>query len=489
MAKRSVNKIKEEFAKKTGTKWGDEIEFAKDQVYEGDFPKTKKRYFIIYDSFTASIEEAYYWVMNSFKYDLGMGDIEKITDLFSASEHSTFFGVAQQRVGIQQDKVSQFLGSIGKMIKDMFQIVRELRIIDERLELYYRSKKMNDFDYDNKKWEEERNPESESNHEISVKGLYVDMAEGGAKNPASVFGLAQQLQYTTLPDLFFSIHPANDREVTEMVDGLEFNKNVKWVLKRKLVSYLKWKKHTYKELLSRKKFQVRYLRQHWNTIRMYISWVKPYLKNIQRMRNDSSKNDSAELVSVFEGSLAEIEIVSKYFPVDNKHVMSCVSTHFEYRTSPQMNYTGEGYQRAPLHLGEIKITMRSYGWTQEELDQYRQIRQMEDLELALEVEQSLKDAMDALGGDVEKYLKEAEQEIEPPAKGDEEEPEKPGLLDPFKDIWDGFVEPFRSLKPKKKEKKEDPDLGPERSKAIGENKMKMWLTYKNFKKAHRMIQW
>ena len=62
--------------------------------------------------------------------------IDKITDTFSASENSSFFGTSQQRVGLQQDKVSQYLATIGKMIKELFQLVRELRIIDERLGYY-----------------------------------------------------------------------------------------------------------------------------------------------------------------------------------------------------------------------------------------------------------------------------------------------------------------------------------------------------------------
>ena len=175
------------------SKGKDTAEFSIDQIVEFDFPKTKQRYFLVYDSFTASIEEAYFWVHNNFIYDQGMPEIEKISDIFAATEHSTFFGVSQQRIGLQQDKVSQFMGAIGKMIKDMFQIIRELRVLDERIEIYYKSKKMkvlkkgeyvNAFKYKNKEWNEERTPETENDHEITVKGLYVDMAEGGAKNPS-----------------------------------------------------------------------------------------------------------------------------------------------------------------------------------------------------------------------------------------------------------------------------------------------------------------
>ena len=46
---------------------------------------------------------------------------------------------------------------------------------------------------------------SRESAEITLKGIWVDMVEQGAKNPASVYGMAREVQFTTLPDLFFSI--------------------------------------------------------------------------------------------------------------------------------------------------------------------------------------------------------------------------------------------------------------------------------------------
>ena len=485
---------KEEYFKKYGK---DEFEFSKNQLVTFDFPKTSKRYYLVYESFSASIEETYYWILNQLTYDQGMPEVEKITDLFAASEHSTFFNVAAQRVGLNQDKVVQYLGSVGKLIKDLFQIVRELRILDERLEMYYKSKKMKEFTYDKKKWEEQRTPGVEESNEIALKGLYVDMAEGGSKNPASVFGMSQQLQYVTLPDLFFSIHPAEEQDIPDLVDSLQFNKQVKWVLKRKLTTYLYWKRKTYHEMLNRKRFTVKYLRQHYNAIKVYISWIKPYLKNVQRMRNDARKNESADLVSAFEGSLLEVEFVAKALPENNKKVYTCISSHFLYRTMPQMNYVAEGYQRAPLHVGEIKMQLRGYAWTQDEIDAYKKMREMEDLELAAGVEESLKASMDALGDDIEKYLEEAEAELDGGQENDgsdtpQKKPEGPGMGEPFTALLDAFASPLKGLSnpfKKTREEEEAVDLDAERENAKGDFGNKLWITYKNYKKSHKLVTW
>ena len=100
------------------------------------FPKPKSVRRAVLQEFNQSIEETYFWLLEEIRQSQGFKDITKITDIFAASEQSAFFGSAQQRLGLQQDKVSQFLATIGKMVKELFQLVRELRILDERLGYY-----------------------------------------------------------------------------------------------------------------------------------------------------------------------------------------------------------------------------------------------------------------------------------------------------------------------------------------------------------------
>src|SRR3989338_1420431 len=160
-------------------------------VFTG-YPDALRRYRLIVENYNMSIEEPYFWVKDYLKERVGYPGLIKITDVFSASENSSFFGASQQRLGLQQDKVSQYLATIGKMVKELFQLVRELRILDERLSSYADS-------YTN-------SPSAES-AEITLKGIWVDLVEQGAKNPSSVYGMAREVQFTTLPDLFFSTHP------------------------------------------------------------------------------------------------------------------------------------------------------------------------------------------------------------------------------------------------------------------------------------------
>ena len=214
-----------------------------DETREGEkiptgYPQPLSKYRLFVEGYNISIEEPYFWMLHYLRWFHSFMHIDKITDIFSAAENSAFFGTSQQRLGVQQDKVSQFLATIGKMVKELFQLVRELRVLDERLGYYYDSYKPT-------------SPSRES-AEITLKGIWVDMVEQGAKNPASVYGMAREVQFTTLPDLFFSTHPLKQEDVDLVVEKErgEFNRKVREVLKRKLRSFLAWKEATFEEITS-----------------------------------------------------------------------------------------------------------------------------------------------------------------------------------------------------------------------------------------------
>jgi len=300
------------------------------------YPTPAGKYRLIVEGFNVSVEEPYFWILDYLRYFWGFSRIDKITDIFAAAENSAFFGVSQQRMGLQQDRVSQYLATIGKMVKELFQLVRELRILDERLGYYQDS------------YTDSRSSESA---EITLKGIWIDQVEQGAKNPASVYGMSREVQFTTLPDLFFSTHPKKQEDVDEIVerDRAQFNRKVREVLKRKLRTFLAWKEHTFDELKNRRIFTLKYLRQHYEIIRMYMAWVKPYLKNIQRLHMDQSMMNTPDILVAFETSMIEIEILARKpksisLKSGSVNINQVILMNFLFRTRPEMSYQeAEGY--------------------------------------------------------------------------------------------------------------------------------------------------
>jgi hypothetical protein len=447
------------------------------------FPTPDWKYHLVLEEYSKSIEEIYYWLLEHIRQDQGYTEITKITDMFAASEQSAFFGSAKQRIGLQQDKVVTFLATIGKMVRDLFQLVREIRVLKERMSIYDDS-----YVADSK---------SRESSEITLKGIWVDMVEQGAKNPASVYGMARELQFTTLPDLFFSIHPESIDKIGEMVEKLDFNRKVKEVLNRKLRTYMAWKDFTAKEMKSRHIFTLRFLRQHFDVIKMYMAWVKPYLRDVRRLEL-MDKTKSPDLIAAFEGSIIEIEYLAKRMSakhemlkeiVYNKHVYSVILVTINYRTKPSLNYQQE-YQRGPIHVGQVNLTLRTYAWRQKDIDKYLKMKDREDMELLKVIDGSVKAAMEALGDELEKYLNEAGENVKFETLKAKPNVSAKGLADPLSSALKGVGEIFGGLGGKKKDGEPSKyEIDKEKKSAKDAAKENIWQTYKNLKKREGLLAW
>ncbi|MBI2107713.1 hypothetical protein HYT54_01185 [Candidatus Woesearchaeota archaeon] len=476
-----VDLIKYGFTKEEGVADSEESEETRGSFVKTGYPKPGRRYRLHYEGYNISIEEPYFWTLHYLKYYAGYPKIDKITDVFTASEQSSFFGAAQQRLGLQQDKVSQFMATIGKMVRELFQLVRELRILDERISYYYDS-------YTG-------SPSAES-AEITLKGIWVDLVEQGAKNPASVYGMAREVQFTTLPDLFFGTHPKKQEDVDNVVNRErgQFNRKVREVLMRKLRAYLAWKEHSFEEIKTRRKFTLKYLRQHYESIRMYTNWVKPYLKNIQRLQIDTDKNERPDLIAAFESSMIEVEILATKPAKEPRKYNDCLLIHFLFRTRPEMNYSQE-YQKGPIHLGRVEIDFRAYAWTNRQVQNYRKMKQQEDFQLLGLVDGSVRVALDSLGDELTRYLEESGETFI------EKQPVKPRAneANPYTSVFKAFnnlMAPFKSPKKKGKMPKFKKPSGTDIMKdsidkkaAISSAKKAMWTVYHHFKKQHGMLNW
>ncbi|MEM3374108.1 MAG: hypothetical protein QXE31_02700 [Candidatus Woesearchaeota archaeon] len=429
---------KGEIVKKSGQ---EEFEKFQHRLVKTEFPKPERRFRIVLEYPNFNIEQHYYWFLRFISETWGFDKVEKVIDTMAYSVASSMFGNMQNRIGAQQAQVSQYLKGISDMIKGLFQMVRELRILDERLQYYY------DSDGDPK-----GDKNSALSSEIVLKGLWIDQVEGGAKNPASVYGLANTIGFSVLPDLFFRVQVKDPSEIESTVDKLKFNAKVREVLKRKLRQYYEWKRRTKKELLVRRDFEIKYMKQHYETIRMYMSWVKPYLRNLRRLKLYEKNMDNPHIIQSFETQIIEIETL--FIRQDFKVAYPVLSLHIFYRVKPELAYHSYEYQhKGPIYTGMADITLRAYAWDDKKIKNYIKYRQEDDIDLMTLIDKSVQDAMDALGDDLKKYLKEADPSLK---FGDEKEEEKKEekkkrfeLFAPFMDVVDGFKEIFTSFSPPK----------------------------------------
>jgi len=435
-----------------------------------------KTFTLIDEKYSQNIEPAYFWVLGFMKDDLKIEKIEKVVDTYTASEASAFAKSMGQSLSAIQDRVSGHMRTIGQLVKELFQMVREIRILDERLELYEEGEKVG-----NKK---------ENAAEITLKGMYIDLVEGGAQSPSSVYGLATKVGFALLPDLFFRTHIIDPDKVGDEVAKMQFNEKVKEILSRKLRAYAGWRKTTYTTLKHRKNFMVSYMKQHYNAILLNVQWIKPYLKTVKRLTSKPGGEEMPDIVAAIEQAYMEIQILANIETYGNYN--SIVDVSFKFRTSPEMMYDSQNQYRKPSHTGRVEMVFSARAMTDDQILAYKTSLELEDFEMIGAISNSIKEAMDALGDDLKKYLEEAEGKVKKDELKLKEEHENINVFEPFVEIFKGFRSVYYAFGfPEFKGKEEtskwqsDKDFKAAKTKSTKQAFLCFWI----YKKSHRMITW
>src|SRR3989338_8467426 len=402
-------------------------------------------YRISLDNMGDSIEKHYYHFQKFFTRhkDTSFGahavKLLKLKDVFDASVSSSFHGQIGSKVSALQQQISGYLTQIGQLSKSLFPMVREIRLMDERLELYKKS-------FSKDKDEARQN-------EVALKSTWIEVVEQGMQNPNSVYSMATKLGFVTLPDLFFGINPQGEtpeeqqKNLTKALEAMEkeqaFNTKVRDALNKKLVQYYTWKEKTYYEMKHTYQFRIKNLKQHHNVVLLYVSWLKPYMTALKalQMKGDIT---SPDLISDFETSKLELELLAVM--KEGKKYRSCVLVRFKVVTRPELSYS-QGGGRQVLHSGQMDIEIETY---------------------------------------VEEYLREAETGERKEKKTEKKEKE-PGIFDPFK----GLAESFKMFFPEKGEKgqsKKEMTAEEKEKEGLGGFAATMaWVAYDVFKKSNGMM--
>jgi hypothetical protein len=443
-------------------------------------PKPHKTFLLINEKYNENIEPTYFWVLGFMKDDLKIGDVQKIVDTYSASEASAFAKSMGQSLSAIQDRVVATMKGVSQLVKELFQIVREVRVLKEKLDLYRSGEKGDDA------------------AEISLKGQYVDLVEGGAQSPSSVYSLATKVGFAILPDLFFRTHIFDKTKVNEKVEKMPYNEKIKEVLKRKLRAYAGWRESTKMTLEYREKFTIKFLRTHYNAIMMNLQWLKPYLKMTRRMALKPGVEERPELLAAIEQAYMEIELLACREPSKVGKYIAVSDVEFTFRTNPEMMYDQQMQYRKPSHTGRVEMKVMARAMTTDQILAYRVSKEVEDFELLGSISKSIEDSIQGLGDDLKKYLKEAGEEKFPEDAVVKVKEEKGKLLpglEPFTAIFSGFKELGESLfgfskwnlesGKKDSEYSSKTELDAAKAKATGDAFKIFWI----FKKSHLMITW
>ncbi|MEM4719319.1 MAG: hypothetical protein QXG18_00435 [Candidatus Pacearchaeota archaeon] len=433
---------------------------------------------LTYDAQTNQIEPVYYWLLDFVK-DAGY-DVEKVVDNFITTPGSGHFDEFGRKKGTLQEKVSTYLGAINQVIKSIINLLYDLKEFEIRLKHYEKAKSNN---------KEEREAGM-----LALKQIWMDNVDI-KKGRGSINQMTFELGFTTLRDAFMVCNSIEDVKKNEVL-----NDQIKRILIPRLSEFLEWKNLSEKELRNRFEIEKNYLRSQVETVKLYASWLSPYLKALQQLNQTGNEKDPS-LVNAFSTSIFELTILgkkkikpesifnfTKNFPryIPSRDYFACVLISFNYRGHYSQRISQKG-DMAFGFGGRVDITFESYALNSDELDLIK--KKFEDYKLSEGIrffEENTKQSLENLKEDLEHFLGDNKKEKKEERKSEED-------INPFSALFSLFSNLFSSSKSEKKKIENSEDIRKDnhieeiiRENAAQNAKSFLYSVYDVYKKAHAM---
>jgi hypothetical protein len=435
-------------------------------------PKPVWQNHITYDSPSTTLEPVYFWLLDLVE-NFGF-EVEKVTDNFSATPGSGYFGELGARATKMQEEGMKILGAVNTVIKSIVNIIYDLKDFEIRLK-----------HYDNAK--SKKKPEQEAGI-LALKQVWMDKVDI-ARGRGSINMMTAELGFTTLRDAFMAAKSVED------ADKMDLNERVKRVLKPRVAEFFEWVSRSEQELRKRYEIERSYLKSQVNALKLYTRWAKPYLKAAEQLSMKEAK--SPHLVSAFSTLVLELAIFckkkvdvkdaayNKELPLNfadikfKRDYYTCVFIDFTFRAIPQRVTQRGDYAFG----GRADIDFMAFVLNDDELAKFQEELDKSDVSDAIKlVENVTTESLGQLQEDLEKYLKEEK-------KADETKPSED--INPFTALFS-----FLKKKPEAKEKTEKTPEGKMRKENYAESVVRAYAEkgalavcykfYSLFKKAQGM---
>lgn len=399
---------------------------------------------VVFDTNMNTLENLYYWIID-FMNGYYSGNVEKIADTFVTSPGSSYFGNLSMTAQKMQEEGMKILGTVNQVIKSIINIIYDLRNFDMRLKTY----------------DKLRDPKTRQEGMLALKELWL-MSVDMQRQSGSINHMAQAYGFSTLRPAFLAANSVEDAK------KMDLNDIVKRLLESRLGEFFTWVEYSETELRKRYEIEKSQLRSQIDTVKLYSSWVKPYLQAAEQLRMKESKE--ASIVSIFTSMILELNLVAKKKADTRGAVMSkdlpsgfikrldnirdfyeLLTVDFKFRTYPTAQHP---------HAGRVEIGFKAYVLNSDELLLLEKMREDSAIESTLNIAGTLTDkSLDQIKKDIDYFLKPEEK------KKDESDYF-------FKDVFKDFKKSLlgQSRLDKEKEEKEN---AAKKKKEIAEKKIKL----------------
>jgi len=399
----------------------------------------------VFDGSSTQLEPIYFWILDFMREGGGIKDVSKLVDNFTSSPGSGHFGEMGMRASKMQEEGMKVLGTINTVVKSVLNLVYDLKEFEIRIGQYKDAKSENQAIKDGAL--------------LSLKQLWldqIDMKKGNSGVKAMTFS---QSSFATLLDAFMIVNSP------EEVKNLDLNDRVKRVLEQRIAEFNKWIDLSEKEINKRFEIEKSYLKTQVESLKLYASWARPYLKAAEELRMKGFPNNPA-LVNAFNTAMFELVLMGK-IPVEIKSESDLIAKNlppelYKYiATKKTRNYNAivlisfvfRGLPQRVTQRGDygfggrIEMSFDCFAMNEDELKLFNKLLEKDALSLSFDL---LKDAVDAplqqLKEDLDKFIYDKAKKVE------KKEEKKSDDINPFT----AFFELFKFKK--KEDKKAEKDL-------------------------------
>src|SRR3989344_585392 len=223
-----------------------------------------EQHVITYDSPAEGLEPVYFWLLDYLGSGLMRGlynSVEKLTDNFVSSPGSGHFSEMQGKATQMQQEVSRTMGNVNTVLKSVLNLVYDLKEFRIRLTPY-------------KIYKDKNSSESEKFKQLlSLKQVWLDNVDI-RKGRGSINALSSgELDFVTLRDAFMSL------KNSESISEIDLNYRVRRILQQRVQDFFIWIDESHNSLSQRYEIERNYLKSQVNMLKLYVRWVKPYLKS------------------------------------------------------------------------------------------------------------------------------------------------------------------------------------------------------------------
>jgi len=401
---------------------------------------------VVFDTNMNTLENLYYWIID-FMNGYYSGDVEKIADTFVTSPGSSYFGNLSMTAQKMQEEGMKILGTVNQVIKSIVNIIYDLRNFDIRLKTYDKLK--------------DKDPKVREEGMLALKELWLSSVDM-QRQSGSINHMAQAYGFSTLRPAFFAA------KSVDHVNTMDLNEIVQRLLKSRLGEFFTWVEYSEMELRKRYEIEKSQLRSQIDTVKLYSSWVKPYLQAAEQLRMKESKE--ASIVSIFTSMILELNLVAKKKADPKGATLSgdlphgfikklegirdfyeVLTVDFKFRTYPTAQHP---------HAGLVEIKFKAYVLNSDELLLLEKMREDSAIESTLNVAGNLTDkSLAQIKNDIDYFLKPEEK------KKDERDYF-------FKDVFKDFKKSVMGQSRLEKEK-EEKEMKAKKKKETAERKIKL----------------